>query len=137
MLRHFMTEAYIADSLPGFDANRTDRTLVGPGDYSDDSTPAIAYDAPIRFIYEALIRAFPHDPTPVAEMKWVAITEDGPASLEDNKLRVSAATDTFTRDKGDFVKEGFKVGHKVKVSGFSEAANNGTFFVTAVTDKVL
>jgi hypothetical protein len=66
MLRHFMTEAYIADSLPGFDANRTDRTLVGPGDYSDDSTPAIAYDAPIRFIYEALIRAFPHDPTPVA-----------------------------------------------------------------------
>ena len=34
MLRHFMTEAYIADSLPGFDGNRTDRTLVnanGPG----------------------------------------------------------------------------------------------------------
>src|SRR6185295_3575310 len=31
MLRHLMTEAYIADSLPGFDANKTDRTEVVPG----------------------------------------------------------------------------------------------------------
>ena len=37
---------------------------------SDDSTPEIKYDAPIRFIYEALIRPFADDPTPIVEMKW-------------------------------------------------------------------
>ena len=57
MLRHFMTEAYIADSLPGFDANKAVRTevVLGSGDFTDDDTPKIEYEAPIRFIYEALI----------------------------------------------------------------------------------
>src|SRR5262249_33342393 len=38
MLRHFMTEAYIADALEGVDMNK-DRTVLPSGDVSDDSTP--------------------------------------------------------------------------------------------------
>ncbi len=131
MLRHFMTEAYIADSLPGFDGNRTDRTQIAPGDFTDDTTPAIAYDAPIRFIYETFLRAFPDDPTPVVEMDWGKGT-----------LVAAAATNTFTRSElslilDGFVNDGFKVGHRIRVSGFSNPANNGTFLVTNVTPTVL
>jgi Ca2+-binding RTX toxin-like protein len=133
MLRHFMTEAYIADSLQGFDGNRTDRTLV-PGsltDFSDDVTPSIAYDAPVRFIYETFLRAFPNDPTHVVDMGWGKGT-----------LTVDAATNTFTRgDVGllldGFEHDGFKVGQKITVAGFSNAANNGTFYVTAVSKTQL
>ena len=128
MLRHFMTEAYIADALPGFDADKAVRTEVnsGSGDFTDDDTPAIEYEAPIRFIYETLLRAFPDDPTPVVEMDW-----------EDGTLEASATADTFTRTKGSFADDGFKVGHKITVSGFTNAANNGTLFVTAVTPTTL
>ncbi len=128
MLRHFMTEAYIADSLPGFDANKAVRTEVdsGSGDFTDDDTPGIEYEAPIRFIYETLLRAFPDDPTPVVEMDW-----------EDGTLIASAAADAFTSAEGSFADDGFKVGHKITVSGFTNAANNGPMFVTAVTSTTL
>jgi hypothetical protein len=136
MLRHLMTEAYIADSLPGFDANKTDRTEVvpGSGDFTDDTTPAIPYSAPIRFIYETFLRAFPDDPTPVVEMKW-----------ESGTLIADAGSNTFTRTVGYFGEDidpipftgehadGFKVGHKITVSGFDNAANNGTFFITDIS----
>ena len=49
MLRHFMTEAYMADALDGVDTN-PDRTVLPDGDLSDNSTPGIEYQAPIRFI---------------------------------------------------------------------------------------
>src|SRR5262245_27707709 len=133
MLRHLMTEAYIADSLPGVDANKTDRTEfpAGSGDFTDDTTSAIAYAAPTRFIYETFLRAFPDDPTPVAEMKW-----------SKGELKADASTNSFIRtDVGllldGFEHDGFKVGQKITVSGFSNAANNGTFFVTDVTKDTL
>src|SRR5882672_2908776 len=125
MLRHFMTEAYIADALEGVDTN-PDVTLLPDGDYSDVSTLGIDFDAPARFIYEALIRPFPEDPTAIVEMKWT-----------DGTLSAAAASDTFTRTTGSFTDDGFKVGHKITVSGFANAANNGTFIVTAVTGTAL
>ena len=59
MLRHFMTEAYIADSLPGFDGNRTDRTEIArrarrfhrrhhPGDRLRRADPLHLRDLPAR-----------------------------------------------------------------------------------------
>ena len=70
MLRHFMTEAYIADAMPGFDDNRTDARWCPAGRRQRRQTPASPYAAPIRFIYETLMRAFPDDPTPIVEMEW-------------------------------------------------------------------
>ncbi|CAM5793933.1 LEPR-XLL domain-containing protein [Rhizobacter fulvus] len=146
MVRHFLTEGYIADSLPGFDANKAERTLIddkgtadpNDDDYSDDSTPAIAYDVPARFIYETFLRAFPDDPTSVVEMDWdkgtLTAASTGPTS------------GTFTRSDigllglagyNGFENEGFKVGHKITVTGFANAANNGTFLITAVTPTQL
>ena len=102
---------------------------------SDDTTPAIAYDAPIRFIYETFLRAFPEDPTPIVETDW-----------DKGTLTAAAGTNTFTRSEvgvlgsgllGGFDDDGFKVGHKITVTGFSNPANNGTFYVAGVTDTQL
>ena len=68
MLRHFMTEAYIADAMPGVDTNPIARS--GAGRRQRRQHAGIAYAAPVRFIYETLIRAFPDDPTPIVEMEW-------------------------------------------------------------------
>ena len=125
MLRHFMTEAYMADALEGVDTN-PDVTDVG-GDLSTVSTPGIEFAAPVRFIYDALIRPFAHDPTAIVEMGW----KDGTLAIEGGNKFVR--TDGKWGSDGD----GFKVGHKITVSGFDNAANNGTFIVTAVTDTEL
>src|SRR5688572_21731466 len=134
MLRHFMTEAYIADAMPGVDTN-PDRTEVAPGDFSDNSTPAIPFEAPVRFIYDALIRPFPNDPTTIAEMQW----KEGTLQVQNGNQ--------FVRTEGKWGPpstplpgaegDSFKVGNKITVTGFSNPVNNGTFIVTAVTDTHL
>lgn len=53
-LRHIMVEGYIADATPGYDGN-PDITLYN-GDWTDDSTPGIQYDAPHKFIYNTLVK---------------------------------------------------------------------------------
>jgi Ca2+-binding RTX toxin-like protein len=121
MLRHFMTEAYIADAMPGVDHN-PERTLFN-GDWTDNSTPGIAFEAPIRFIYETFIRPFADDPTPVVEMDWEAGTL---AAVVD-----AGGDDYFERTEGSFAKDGFKAGHKITVADFG--TNSGTFYVTAVS----
>ena len=134
MLRHFMTEAYIADAMPGVDTN-PDRTEVAPGDFSDNSTPEIPFEAPVRFIYDALIRPFPNDPTTIAEMQW----KEGTLQVQNGNQ--------FVRTEGKWGPpstplpgadgDSFKVGNKITVTGFSNPVNNGTFIVTAVTDTHL
>jgi len=121
MLRHFMTEGYIKDATPGVD-NNPDRTVLPDGDVSDNSTPGIAYDAPVRFIYETFIRAFPDDPTILNQLNWT-----------DGTLSANAASKSFVRTAGSFTDDGFVVGQKITVAGFSNAANNGTFHITALT----
>ena len=125
-LRHFLTEAYLGDATPGFDGN-PERTVLPDGDVSDDSTPGIPFDAPTRFIYESLIRPFAQDPTPLVK------TDLG----DDGVLTVDAATQSFARSTGSFIDDGFKVGQKITTAGFSNAANNGVFHVTAVTATAL
>lgn len=52
-------------------------------------------------------------------------------------ISVVNSTSSFDSSSTNFVTEGILVGHFVKVSGFTEAANNGTFKVTAVTSTSL
>jgi hypothetical protein len=60
-LRHIAAEGYVGDATPGFDGNQDTpdpRDARGPapgGDVSDDSTPALSYDAPHAFIFRTLI----------------------------------------------------------------------------------
>ncbi len=61
-LRHVIVEGYLGDLTRGYDGN-PDRTTLGDGDISDDSTPAVAFDAPHRFLYDALVD--PRSPLPV------------------------------------------------------------------------
>lgn len=44
---------------------------------------------------------------------------------------------TYTRSTGSFVSDGFKVGDLVTVSGFTDAGNNGTRRITALTATVM
>ena len=53
-IRHIIVEGYIGDATPGFDGN-PDRTTLGNGDVSDDSTQGIAFDSPNRFIFQTLV----------------------------------------------------------------------------------
>lgn len=61
-LRHIIIEGYIGDATPGYDGN-PDRTLLPDGDISNDSTPAIGFHAPNRWIYDVLVD--PNKPLPV------------------------------------------------------------------------
>ena len=61
-LRHLMMEDYFNQATPRFDANG-ERSLLPNGDISDDETPGIVFDAPMRFIYETLLKPFPDDPS--------------------------------------------------------------------------
>lgn len=58
-VRHVLTEGYVGDATPGYDSNHDVRKVLPDGDISDDATPGIAYDAPIRFIYQTLVRRDP------------------------------------------------------------------------------
>lgn len=53
-LRHLVAEGYVGDATPGFDGNAA-RERLPDGDYSDDSTRAIPFDAPVRFIQRTLV----------------------------------------------------------------------------------
>jgi hypothetical protein len=53
-------------------------------------------------------------------------------------ITIAAADEgTFTRSAGSYVTDGFKVGDVIDVSGFTTAANNGRFLVSAVSATVL
>ncbi|HEX6131214.1 MAG TPA: hypothetical protein VF044_05755, partial [Actinomycetota bacterium] len=65
-IRHLMLEAYIGDATPNFDGN-DGRSLLPNGDLAGDSTPGIEFDAPMRYIYSALVAPFPGDPTSPAD----------------------------------------------------------------------
>lgn len=76
-LRHVIVEGYIGDATAGYDGN-PDRTTLPDGDVSNDSTPAIAFDAPNRWIYDVLVD--PHQPLPVGRCgDGVDEDEDGVA----------------------------------------------------------
>src|SRR5207248_5469403 len=81
-----------------------DRTVTGvqtcalpifltDGDVSDDSTPHLPFSAPPQFIYEALIRPFAQDPTPLVHVK---LGDDG-------VLTVDGVTHAITRSTGSFI----------------------------------
>ncbi|HET6626732.1 MAG TPA: PKD domain-containing protein [Nocardioidaceae bacterium] len=53
-LRHVIVEGYIGDATPGYDGN-PNRTTLPNGDVSNDSTPAIDFDAPTEWIYDMLV----------------------------------------------------------------------------------
>jgi hypothetical protein len=48
-------------------------------------------------------------------------------------IAADTSDDSFNRSAGDFTADGFVVGMYVKVSGFTEAANNGIHKITALT----
>jgi hypothetical protein len=53
-IRHFLVEGYIGDATPNFD-NNPDRTDVGGGDWSSDSTPGVPFAVPKEFVYRTLV----------------------------------------------------------------------------------
>ena len=94
-IRHLIVEGYIGNATPGFD-NNEDRTTLPDGDVSDDSSPGVAYDAPIRWIYETLVRPDqPDAPStnrgPLINFFW---------SLQAN-LQVEKAKLDFDKDHSD------------------------------------
>lgn len=52
-------------------------------------------------------------------------------------VTVAAAGKTFTRAAGDFTADGFRVGDTVIWSGFTNAGNNGSFIISAVSALVI
>jgi hypothetical protein len=63
-LRHVITEEYISDATTGFDHDNSVRKPLPDGDISDDSTPAIPFNAPVEFIYQTFVKkdVGPRDP---------------------------------------------------------------------------
>ncbi|HZM80393.1 MAG TPA: FG-GAP-like repeat-containing protein, partial [Candidatus Limnocylindrales bacterium] len=120
-VRHNLLESYIADTTPGLDRN-PDRSVLPNGDVSDDATAGIAFNAPIQFIYEVLIKPFPGDPT-------------AQASTFATQLTAHAATRTFTRTSGNFRDEGFVDGLVIRAYGFN--GNKGPFRVVHVEPLAL
>src|SRR5205085_10069952 len=126
-LRHLMMEDYFNQATPRFDANG-ERSLLPNGDISSDETPGIVFDAPTRFIYEALLKPFPEDPS-------------ARASTGRTNLRV--APDVLGRlsfnrqDGGDFLQEGFEVGMLVFGFGFTNAANNSKYRILLVDSNTM
>ena len=53
-LRHIIVEGYVGDATAGFDGNPA-RTTLPDGDISDDSTPAVRMDAPVKWLYRTLV----------------------------------------------------------------------------------
>ena len=52
-------------------------------------------------------------------------------------ITVAAAGKTFTRAAGSFVADGFAIGDAVQWSGYTNAGNNGTVIITALTATVM
>lgn len=65
-------------------------------------------------------------------IKIVPLTSTGGISLA-----VDSSAKTFTRTVGSFVTDGFVVGQIINTGGFTNAANNGAFVVSAVSALVL
>jgi hypothetical protein len=53
-IRHFLVEGFIGDGTENFD-NNPDRTDVGNGDWSNDSTPGMPFAVPKEFVYRTLV----------------------------------------------------------------------------------
>ena len=66
--RHIISEGYVGNATPGMDTYKKDtgaatlqeqvfkpRTKLANGDWSNDSTPAVKFNVPVKFVYETLI----------------------------------------------------------------------------------
>src|SRR6266542_2175900 len=120
-VRHLMVEAYAGDATPGFD-NNPQRSLLPDGDISDDATPGSAFDAPVDFIYQVLIKPFPGDPTAAASTLLTSLV-------------ANAGSNTFTRVTGSFLADGFKAGQLIRAYGFT--LGKGPFHVVSVSATTL
>ncbi len=78
-LRHIIVEGYIGVATAGYDGN-PDRTTLPDGDVSNDSTPAIGFDAPKRWIYDVLVN--PNRPLPVGRC-GDGVDDDGDGQADD------------------------------------------------------
>lgn len=54
-----------------------------------------------------------------------------------NTITVNDTTNTFTRTSGSFLDDGFVVGNKVTTTNFTNAGNNGTWLISALTATVM
>lgn len=54
-----------------------------------------------------------------------------------NTITVSNTTNTFTRTSGSWLTDGFVVGNKITTTNFINAANNGTWLISALTATVM
>lgn len=61
-LRHLLVEGYVGAATEGWDNDPT-RTQLPNGDVSDDATAAVPFDAPTRFIHNALVKRNNGSPT--------------------------------------------------------------------------
>lgn len=77
----------------------------------------------------------PYKPLLTALLQGGTVTTIGIAAATD--ISAANATSTYTSTTTNFVSEGITVGMFVKIEGFTETANNGTFRVTAVTSTTL
>ena len=120
-VRRILVESYIADATPGVDGN-PGRSLLPDGDVSDDATPGIGFDAPVQFIFEALVKPFVGDPTSPAGSPQTTINLD----LGTNTLsRTTTATDSFILD-------GFLPGHAIRLTGFGSGID-GLYTIGVIT----
>ncbi len=78
-IRHLIVEGYIGDATPGYDGN-DDRTTLPDGDVSSDSTPGIAFDAPMGWVYDVLVD--PEQPLPVGTC-GDGVDDDGDGIADD------------------------------------------------------
>ena len=116
-VRHLMAEAYVGDATPGADMH-SDRTLLPNGDISSDATHGIVLDVPTRFLYEALLKPFPEDPT--ARNDGV----DHPARGHGDQFLRAQRRRKLCRDQ-------FELGQLIYAFGFN--ANNTKYTVLDVT----
>jgi hypothetical protein len=52
-------------------------------------------------------------------------------------ITLSSTATTIVRSSGSFVTDGFNIGSVINVSGFTDAGNNGLFFITGMSATVL
>ncbi|MGD8939652.1 MAG: LEPR-XLL domain-containing protein, partial [Gammaproteobacteria bacterium] len=118
-VRHYLVEAYIGDATPGSD-NNSDRSLLPDGDVSDDASIGMVLNAPHRFIYETFIKSWDGDPS-APHVKGVT------------DISVDTASNSFIRNQGSFLRDGFQVGMEVQATGFNanntDTTNPATYYV--------